>query len=85
MLPLSPYKVTDSTTVTCMQPTPAVDIVIFRTYRSLPALYAAYEARVRQPAQGPFRANFGNCTRGNDQRGGRLEPRFQPPKDVPHE
>jgi hypothetical protein len=62
MLPLSSCKLTNSTTVTCMQPTPAVDIVIFRTYRSLPALYAAYEARVSQLAQGPFRANFGNCT-----------------------
>jgi hypothetical protein len=62
MLPLSSCKLTNSTTVTCMQPTPAVDLVIFRTYRSLPALYSAYEARVSQLAQGPFRANFGNCT-----------------------
>ena len=62
MLPLSSCKLTNSTTVACMQPTPAVDLVIFRTYRSLPALYAAYEARVSQLAQGPFRANFGNCT-----------------------
>jgi hypothetical protein len=62
MLPLGSCKLTDSTTVTCMQPTPAVDIVIFRSYRSLPALYAAYEARVSQLAQGPFHPNFGNCT-----------------------
>jgi hypothetical protein len=62
MLPLSSCKLTNSTTVTCMQPTPAVDLVIFLTYRSLPALYSAYEARVSQLAQGPFRANFGNCT-----------------------
>ncbi len=55
MLPLSSCKLTNSTTVACMQPTPAVDLVIFRTYRSLPALYAAYEARVSQLAQGPFR------------------------------
>ena len=62
MLPLGSCKLTNSTTVTCMQPTPAVDIVIFRSYRSLPALYAAYEARVSQLAQGPFHPNFGNCT-----------------------
>jgi len=62
MLPLASCKLTNSTTVTCLQPTPAVDIVIFRSYRSLPALYSAYEARVSQLAQGPFRSNFGNCT-----------------------
>lgn len=62
MLPLSTCKLTNSTTVTCIQPTSAVDIVIFRTYPSLKALYAAYEARVSALAQGPFRANFGNCT-----------------------
>ena len=62
MLPLSSCKLTNSTTVACMQPTSAVDLVIFRTYRSLPALYAAYEARVSQLAQGPCRPNFGNCT-----------------------
>ncbi len=62
MLPLRSCKLTNATTVTCLQPTPAVDIVIFRSYRSLPALYAAYEARVSQLAQGPFRSNFGNCT-----------------------
>ena len=62
MLPLRSCKLTNSTTVTCLQPSPAVDIVIFRSYRSLPALYAAYEARVSQLAQGPFRSNFGNCT-----------------------
>ena len=62
MLPPSSCKLTNSTTVTCMQPTPAVDIVVFRTYPSLKALYAAYEARVSAIAQGPFRSNFGNCT-----------------------
>ncbi len=41
MLPLRSCKLTNSTTVTCLQPSPAVDIVIFRSYRSLPALYAA--------------------------------------------
>ncbi len=60
MLPPSSCKLTNSTTVTCMQPTPAVDIVVFRTYPSLKALYA--QARVSAIAQGPFRSNFGNCT-----------------------
>jgi hypothetical protein len=62
MLPPGACKLTNSTQVTCTQPTPAVDVVIFRTYPSLKALYSAYEARVSQIAQGPFRANFGNCT-----------------------
>jgi hypothetical protein len=62
MLPLRSCKLSNATTVTCLQPSPAVDLVIFRSYRSLPALYAAYEARVSQIAQGPFRSNFGNCT-----------------------
>jgi hypothetical protein len=62
MLPPSSCKLTNSITVTCTQPTAAVDIVIFRTYSSAKALYAAYEARVSALAQGPFRSNFGNCT-----------------------
>lgn len=48
--------------VTCTQPRAAVDAVTFRTYPSLHALYAAYMARVTTLAQGPFRANFGDCT-----------------------
>ena len=62
MLPRSSCKLTNSTTVTCTQPAPAVDVVIFRTYPSAKALYTAYEARVTALAQGPFRSNFGNCT-----------------------
>jgi len=62
ILPPSACKLTDPTQVTCLQPEPAVDVVIFRTYPSLQTLYAAYEARVSQIAQGPFRANYGNCT-----------------------
>jgi hypothetical protein len=62
MLPPSSCKLTNSTTVTCLNPTPAVDIVVFRSYSSLKSLYAAYEARVSELAQGPFRENFGNCT-----------------------
>ncbi len=61
-LPPSSCRLATSTQVTCVQPTSAVDVVIFRTYPSLKALYAAYEARVSQIAQGPFRANYGNCT-----------------------
>ena len=62
MLPLSACKLTNSTTVTCTQPTPAVDVVIFRTYSSSQALYAAYEARVSAIAREPFKSNYGNCT-----------------------
>ena len=62
MLPLSACKLTNSTTVTCTQPTPAVDVVIFRTYSSSQALYAAYEARVSAIAGSPFKSNYGNCT-----------------------
>ena len=45
-----------------MQPDARRRHQVFRTYSSLKALYAAYEARVSAIAQGPFRSNFGNCT-----------------------
>lgn len=62
MLPLSTCKLTNSTTVTCTQPMPAVDVVIFRSYSSSQALYAAYESRVSAIAGSAFKSNYGNCT-----------------------
>ncbi|MBV9365645.1 MAG: hypothetical protein JOY89_15520 [Solirubrobacterales bacterium] len=61
-LPPSSCKAMSASMVTCIQPHYAIDEVIFRTLPSLKALYTAYMARVSALAQGPFRANFGNCT-----------------------
>lgn len=62
LMPPSSCKSMDSSMVTCTQPISAVDTVTFHTYPSMRALYAAYVARVKALAQGPFRANFGDCT-----------------------
>jgi hypothetical protein len=61
-VPLSTCKGMSSTMVVCTRPHYAVYGVVFRTYPSLKTLYAAYEARVAAVSQGPFRANYGNCT-----------------------
>ena len=61
-LPPSSCKAMGASMVTCMQPHYAIDEVSFSTFPSMTALYAAYESRVSTLAQGPFRANFGNCT-----------------------
>jgi hypothetical protein len=61
-LPPSTCRGTSSTLVVCTRPHYAVYGVAFRTYPSLNALYAAYEARVSALSQGPFRPNTGNCT-----------------------
>jgi hypothetical protein len=63
LLPPSSCKAMSTTLVTCTQPHYAIDAVSFRTFSSLPALYAAYQARVSALAGGPFRANFSDCTR----------------------
>jgi hypothetical protein len=62
MLPLSSCQAMSDTMVMCKQPHFAVDEVTFNTYRSLTALYAAYEARAAALSGAPFRANVGNCT-----------------------
>ncbi len=61
-VPLSTCKGMSSTMVVCTRPHYAVYGVAFRTYSSLTALYAAYEARVAALSQAPFKANYGNCT-----------------------
>ncbi len=62
MLPPSTCKVMSSTMVSCTNPITAIDTVTFQTFPTLDALYSAYVRRVSQLAQGPFRANFGDCT-----------------------
>jgi hypothetical protein len=61
-VPLSTCKGMSATMVVCTRPHYAVYGVAFRTYPSLKALYAAYEARVAAVSRAPFRANYGNCT-----------------------
>jgi serine/threonine-protein kinase len=61
-LPPSTCKVMAQSMVTCTSPVTQVDTVSFQTFPSMTALYAAYVKRVSQLAQGPFRANFSNCT-----------------------
>ncbi|MBV9606464.1 MAG: hypothetical protein JO027_15215 [Solirubrobacterales bacterium] len=61
-LPPSTCKGMSATLVLCTRPHYAVYGVAFRTYPSLKALYAAYEARVSALSQQPFRSNYGNCT-----------------------
>ena len=48
--------------VECTNPVPAISGVIFRTYPSLTALYAAYVDQVkRHSAGGKYHANINNC------------------------
>jgi hypothetical protein len=62
LLPPSSCTGMSATEVMCKQPHYAVNEVIFRTFPSDKALYAAYESRVAAIGQAPFRANYGNCT-----------------------
>jgi Protein kinase domain len=50
-----------TTKVTCSAPVAGVDHVIFQTYPSLTALYAAYLARVNSLNSGQFQANYQDC------------------------
>ncbi len=65
-LPPSSCKAMSASMVTCMHPRAVIDEVTFQTFPSLKALYAAYVSRVSTLAQGPFRANFGNCTESSE-------------------
>jgi hypothetical protein len=47
--------------VTCMAPAPGITGVVFSTYPTLRALYAAYLQRVRSLDSGQFHANNENC------------------------
>lgn len=63
LLPLSSCKAMSTTMVSCTQPHYAINAVVFQTFPSMPALYAAYEARVKALSGAPFRANFSDCSR----------------------
>jgi hypothetical protein len=58
------------TMVTCMAPAPGITGVVFGTYPTLRALYAAYVQKVRSLNSGQFRANSGNCGRSSPDTGG---------------
>ena len=47
--------------VTCTGPVPGVSGVVFQTYPSLKALYAAYTAKVMSLNSSQFRQNFSDC------------------------
>src|SRR5579864_2259981 len=61
LLPPSTCTAQSATMVTCTAPAPGINGVVFRTYPSLPALYAAYTARVKLLNSGGFKANFNDC------------------------
>jgi len=80
LLPPSSCKQASATMVTCTAPAPGIGAVIFRTFGSLPALYAAYTAQVQALNSGKFQANFQDC--GLDQTFGEVgwNHMFQHPK-----
>ncbi len=47
--------------VTCTAPAAGVSGVVFQTYASLKAMYAAYTAKVSSLNSGQFRQNFNDC------------------------
>jgi hypothetical protein len=61
LLPPSSCKQDGATMVTCTVPAAGIAAVVFRTYPSLPALYAAYVAQVKPMNAGTFQANFNDC------------------------
>jgi hypothetical protein len=61
LLPPSTCKQQSATMVTCTAPAPGISAVIFRTYPSLTALYAAYTAQVTSLNAGSFKQNFQDC------------------------
>jgi len=60
-LPPSTCKQDNSTRVTCTAPAAGISGVVFQTYPSLKALYAAYTAKVTSLNSGQFRQNFSDC------------------------
>ena len=60
-LPPSTCKQDNPTRVTCTAPAPGVSGVVFQTYPSLKALYAAYTAKVSSLNSNQFRQNFNDC------------------------
>jgi hypothetical protein len=63
LLPPSSCKPMSTTMVSCTQPHYAINAVVFQTFPSMRALYAAYEARVKALSGGTFQANFNDCSR----------------------
>ena len=60
-LPPSTCKQDSATKVTCTAPATGISAVVFGTYPSLKALYAAYTAEVSTLNSGRFRQNFSDC------------------------
>jgi len=60
-LPPSSCKQDTQTHVTCTGPAPGVSGVVFQTYPSLKALYAAYMAKVTSLNSNQFKQNFNDC------------------------
>jgi serine/threonine protein kinase len=60
-LPPSSCKQESPTHVTCTGPVPGVSGVVFQTYPSLTALYAAYTAKVTSLNSNQFKQNFNDC------------------------
>ncbi len=61
LLPPSACRQYGATSVTCTDPALGISEVTFRTYPSLTALYAAYQAQIASLNSGHFSANFSNC------------------------
>jgi serine/threonine-protein kinase len=61
LLPPSTCKQDTATMVTCTAPAPGISGVVFMTYPSLTALYAAYTAQVKSLNSGTFQQNFQDC------------------------
>jgi serine/threonine protein kinase len=60
-LPPSTCTQDNATKVTCTSPAAGISAVVFQTYPSLKALYAAYTAKVAAVNSGKFRQNFNDC------------------------
>jgi serine/threonine-protein kinase len=60
-LPPSTCKQENPAKVTCAGPALGVNSVVFQTYPSLKALYAAYTAKVTSVNSGQFKQNFSDC------------------------
>jgi hypothetical protein len=70
MLPPAACEPDSVTMVTCMAPAPGITGVVFSTYPTLRALYAAYVQKARSLDSGRFRANYEDCGRSSPDDGG---------------
>jgi serine/threonine protein kinase len=61
LIPPSTCKQQSATMVTCTAPAPGISAVVFRTYPSLTAQYAAYTTQVKGLNTGSFKQNFQDC------------------------